>query len=75
MILLAQNIPQTSYDEFISGGNASLVERIKTCGAVIIRGVVDEQTARKWLEDVKTYIAKNPSVKGFPENDKQVFEL
>ncbi|OWZ64013.1 hypothetical protein AYX15_04112 [Cryptococcus neoformans] len=69
------NIPQTSYDEFISGGNASLVERIKTCGAVIIRGVVDEKTALKWLEDVKTYIAKNPSVKGFPENDKQVFEL
>lgn len=36
---------------------------------------MDEQTALKWLEDVKVYIAKNPSVKGFPENDKQVFEL
>ncbi|WVO21156.1 uncharacterized protein IAS62_002462 [Cryptococcus decagattii] len=38
-------------------------------------GMADQQTGLKWLEDAKAYIAKNPSVKGFPENDKQVFEL
>ncbi|KIR34050.1 hypothetical protein I352_03283 [Cryptococcus deuterogattii MMRL2647] len=68
-------IPQTTYNEFINGGSEELTTRIKNCGAVIIREVVDQQTALKWLEDAKAYIAKNPSVKGFPENDKQVFEL
>ncbi|KIR53534.1 hypothetical protein I315_04128 [Cryptococcus gattii Ru294] len=68
-------IPQTTYDEFINGRNGDLTTRIKNCGAVIIKEVVDQQTALKWLEDAKAYIAKNPSVKGFPENDKQVFEL
>jgi hypothetical protein len=31
--------------------------------------------AEQWLEELKQYIAKNPSVKGFPADDKQVFEL
>ncbi len=31
--------------------------------------------ALEWLEDIKTYIAKNPQVAGFPVNDKQVFEM
>ncbi|OWT37385.1 hypothetical protein C362_04398 [Cryptococcus neoformans Bt1] len=68
-------IPQTTYNEFINSQSDELNARIKNCGAVIIRQVVDQQTALKWLEDVKAYVAKNPSVKGFPENDKQVFEL
>ncbi|WVQ74508.1 hypothetical protein IAR50_004109 [Cryptococcus sp. DSM 104548] len=68
-------IPQTTYDEFINHRTPDLERRIKTCGTVIIRDVVDENTALAWLADLRSYIASNPSVKGFPENDKQVFEL
>ncbi|TYJ59146.1 hypothetical protein B9479_000135 [Cryptococcus floricola] len=68
-------IPETTYDEFINHRTPGLEQRIKTCGSVIIRDVVDEQTALNWLADLKSYIDLNPSVKGFPENDKQVFEL
>jgi len=28
-----------------------------------------------WLEEIKGYIKLNPEVKGFPSDDKQVFEL
>jgi hypothetical protein len=28
-----------------------------------------------WLDEVKSYIKANPSVKGFPKDDKQVFEI
>lgn len=31
--------------------------------------------ALQWLEDIKAYIQLNTSVKGFPADDKQVFEL
>ncbi|ODN76798.1 hypothetical protein L202_05400 [Cryptococcus amylolentus CBS 6039] len=68
-------IPETTYDEFINHRTPGLEQRIKTCGSVIIRDVVDEQTALNWLADLKSYIDLNPSVKGFPEKDKQVFEL
>lgn len=33
------------------------------------------EQAEKWLTDIQEYIRKNPSVKGFPEDEKQVFEL
>jgi hypothetical protein len=29
----------------------------------------------EWLESIKSYIRKNPQVKGFPEDDKAVYEL
>jgi hypothetical protein len=31
--------------------------------------------ALEWLASIKEYIARNPQVKGFPENDKAVYEL
>lgn len=31
--------------------------------------------ALEWLESIKSYIQKNPQVKGFPEDDKAVYEL
>jgi hypothetical protein len=31
--------------------------------------------ALEWLEAIKAYIRENPQVKGFPEDDKAVYEL
>jgi hypothetical protein len=52
-----------------------LIDEIKRCGTVIIRNAVSEEQALQWLEDVKSYLAVNPEVKGFPADDKQVFEI
>lgn len=38
-------------------------------------GMLIRTQAQQWLEDIRTYIHLNPSVKGFPANDKQVFEI
>ncbi|WVQ79010.1 hypothetical protein IAT38_001102 [Cryptococcus sp. DSM 104549] len=69
------NIPQTTFEEFINSPTKELIDKIKTAGTFILRGAVEEETATQWLKDVQEYIAANPSVKGFPANDKQVFEL
>jgi hypothetical protein len=31
--------------------------------------------ALEWLDSIKAYIKANPQVKGFPEDDKAVYEL
>ncbi|KAH8813317.1 hypothetical protein F5884DRAFT_333320 [Xylogone sp. PMI_703] len=44
-------------------------------GVAVIRNVVPEQQALQWKEEVKSYIAVNPSTKGFPHDRPAVFEL
>lgn len=70
-----QLIPQTTYDEFINRPSPALIARIKACGSVVVRDVVPRAEAEGWLEAERAYIAANPSVKGFPAGDPQVFEL
>ncbi|KAM6525831.1 hypothetical protein FALCPG4_011366 [Fusarium falciforme] len=43
-------------------------------GSVVIHGTVSKDQALEWLDDVRDYIKRNPQVKGFPEDDKQVYE-
>jgi len=78
----------TTFDDFTQPSSALLAD-IKRCGTVIIRDVVSEEQAGvsrisvdytdhqalKWLEEIEAYIKLNPEVKGFPADDKQVFEL
>ncbi|KAM0756549.1 DUF1479-domain-containing protein [Meredithblackwellia eburnea MCA 4105] len=51
------------------------LREVKKRGAAVIKGVIDPEKALNWKRDLRKYIAANPGVKGFPENDKQVFEL
>lgn len=67
-------VPVLSYDELVSG-DASAIARFKECGTAVVTGVVPEETASRWLADVEAYVAANPEVKGFPADDKQVFEV
>ena len=64
-----------TYSDFVEDGAESSVERIRESGAVVVQGVVPEEEAVAWLEQIKAYVAANPSVKGFPADNKQVFEL
>ncbi|WRT65657.1 uncharacterized protein IL334_002602 [Kwoniella shivajii] len=68
-------IPQITYDEFISSPSSSTIEAIKRAGSLILKNVIPEETVVEWLKDTKAYIKANPDVKGFPKDDKQVFEL
>uniref|UniRef100_A0A0D2Y398 Uncharacterized protein n=1 Tax=Fusarium oxysporum (strain Fo5176) TaxID=660025 RepID=A0A0D2Y398_FUSOF len=58
-------IPEATYHELVENPSFELVQRIRQCGSV----------ALKWLDDVREYIKLNPPVKGFPEDDKQVYEI
>lgn len=48
---------------------------LKECGTIIVRGLVPEQQALDWKQSVRDYVKANPSTKGFPANDIQVYEL
>lgn len=41
----------------------------------MVTGVVPEHEAAQWLQQVEAYVKANPQVKGFPADDKQVFEV
>lgn len=72
----ANAIPSLDFEAIASSSvPTSTIEAIKRAGTCIVRGVVPRDTAETWLEDVRRYIARNPQVKGFPEDDKQVFEV
>ncbi|ORY24395.1 hypothetical protein BCR39DRAFT_561571 [Naematelia encephala] len=64
-----------TYEEFIERPSKQLIDEIKSCGTVVVRNVVSEEQALKWLDEIREYVKLNPQVKGFPADDKQVFEL
>ncbi|KAJ4264512.1 hypothetical protein NW762_005713 [Fusarium torreyae] len=68
-------IPEANYQELVKNPSPELIQRIRQCGSVVIRKTVSEDQALKWLDDVRRYIKQNPQVKGFPEDDKQVYEI
>ncbi|KAH7232000.1 hypothetical protein B0J15DRAFT_555393 [Fusarium solani] len=68
-------IPEATYDELVDNPSPELINRIRECGSVVIHGTVSKDQALKWLDDVRDYIKLNPQVKGFPEDDKQVYEI
>ena len=52
-----------------------VVDAIRTKGCLVIKNVVDDEEARSWQTWLKEYVEQNPSVEGFPEHDKQFFQL
>ncbi|KAL2669790.1 hypothetical protein Neosp_015235 [[Neocosmospora] mangrovei] len=70
-----RTIPEATYDELVDNPSPELISRIRECGSVVIHGTVSKDQALKWFGDVRDYIKLNPQVKGFPEDDKQVYEI
>ena len=42
---------------------------------MVIKNVVDDAEAAGWRDELQTYVTANPTAEGFPENDKQFFQL
>ncbi|KAL5511381.1 hypothetical protein ACEPAH_4597 [Sanghuangporus vaninii] len=66
-------IPQVEFSE-LQNLTSEQIDLIKRRGTVLIKNVVDDDQAISWREELKKYIKTNP-VEGFPEEDKQFFEL
>ncbi|KAI0429166.1 hypothetical protein F5Y09DRAFT_332070 [Xylaria sp. FL1042] len=52
-----------------------LHSEIKKRGVAVIRGVIPENEARAYKNEIEEYVRQNPSTKAFPQNDPQVYEL
>ncbi|KAF2968682.1 hypothetical protein GQX73_g4906 [Xylaria multiplex] len=48
---------------------------IKKRGVAVIRGVIPENEARAYKNDIEEYVRQNPSTRAFPQHDPQVYEL
>ncbi|EJD02243.1 DUF1479-domain-containing protein [Fomitiporia mediterranea MF3/22] len=66
-------IPQVEFSE-IKNLKPEEIETIKRRGVVLIKNVVDDDQAASWKEELKAFVKVNP-VEGFPEVDKQFFQL
>ncbi|CAH0035518.1 unnamed protein product [Clonostachys rhizophaga] len=71
-------IPEVDFSSIVQNGG-QLPEKpkalLKDCGTIVIRGLVSERQALGWKQSVREYVKKNPSTKGFPANDRQVYEI
>ncbi|KAJ1307001.1 hypothetical protein OPQ81_007981 [Rhizoctonia solani] len=67
-------IPEISYAQ-IERGDKSWHDEVRKRGSVVVRDVVNDAEAIEWKQQVLEYVRENPQVKGFPADNKQVFEL
>ncbi|CAE6509573.1 unnamed protein product [Rhizoctonia solani] len=67
-------IPEVSYAEIERGGK-SWQDEVRKRGSIVVKDVVDDAEALGWKQQVLEYVKENPQVKGFPADNKQVFEL
>ncbi|KAL1413606.1 hypothetical protein Q8F55_001381 [Vanrija albida] len=67
-------VPTVAYDDLIHA-DAGTIAKIKRAGALVLTDVVPRAEAEQWLAETEDYIKANPQVKGFPADDKQVFEV
>jgi len=69
-------IPEIDYSEIRNHSRIHGFSRgLKKRGAAVVRGVVSEDTALGWKEEIKEYIRQNPSTKAFPKDNPAVYEL
>ncbi|RFU32375.1 hypothetical protein B7463_g3985, partial [Scytalidium lignicola] len=70
-------VPEVNFSDIeANGGKLPKVieEKLKTCGTLIVRGIVPREQALQWKQQVRDYISSNPSTGGFPANNIQVYE-
>ncbi|KAH8824513.1 hypothetical protein DL96DRAFT_1614299 [Flagelloscypha sp. PMI_526] len=69
-------IPKFAYDEIKGGLSEQQAKTVKEVGSAIITGAVPPEEALAWKTSVQAYAAANKGrVKGFPQDNIQVFEL
>ncbi|RYP28798.1 hypothetical protein DL767_007057 [Monosporascus sp. MG133] len=67
-------IPNIDFHE-LDRDLAKLGTEIKKRGVAVVRNVVPEKEARAYKDEIDEYVRQNPSTRGFPQNNPQVFEL
>ncbi|PYI00075.1 DUF1479-domain-containing protein [Aspergillus ellipticus CBS 707.79] len=67
-------IPSIDFKE-IQAAPRSFQDELRKRGVAVIRGVVPEEEARAYKEEIEAYVRANPHTKAFPPDDPQVFEL
>jgi hypothetical protein len=69
-------IPRVSFEELQNGLSRQVIESIRRTGSVVVTGAVPSEQVSQWKRTIEEYINLNRSlVKGFPQNDIQVYEL
>ncbi|KAG2369315.1 hypothetical protein BDR07DRAFT_1456656 [Suillus spraguei] len=67
-------IPQVHF-QYLDTLVPEQLDDIRQKSSIIIHGVVDEDEAVSWKTSLEDFIKVNPHVKGFPEQDEQLFSL
>ncbi|PHH77523.1 hypothetical protein CDD82_3478 [Ophiocordyceps australis] len=67
-------IPQVEF-RHLERDCRELKSEILKRGVVLVRGVMPEQEARAYKEQIEEYARQNPHTRAFPQSDPQVFEL
>jgi hypothetical protein len=74
----SEMIPEVQFSS-IEANNGHLPEdakrALKERGTIIIRGLVSPDEALGWKQQIHDYVSLNPSTKGFPAENPQVYEL
>ena len=67
-------IPEVDFKD-IDNAPETFSSELRKRGVAVVRGVVPEQEALRWKEDLREYIRQNPQTKAFPADNPQVYEL
>ena len=67
-------IPEVRFDQIGHLSN-DMIERIRNCGTMVVRGVLSEEEALQLKADAQQYIKRNPQTKAFPQDKPVVYEL
>ncbi|KAH7928102.1 DUF1479-domain-containing protein [Leucogyrophana mollusca] len=67
-------IPQVKFED-LEKLTPEQVDVIRRKGSIVIKDVVPDDEAAGWKTALEDFIKANPHVEGFPEHDKQFFQL
>lgn len=62
-------IPELAYDDIFKLGDEEK-QRLRDVGCFVIRGLVPEETANDWFEDLNTYVQENKGAIGGKQRQK-----
>ncbi|OTB03267.1 hypothetical protein M426DRAFT_60889 [Hypoxylon sp. CI-4A] len=71
-------VPEITFSSIMENGGRlpeEAADLVKRHGTIIIRGLVPEKQALDWKQSLLEYAKENPSTKGFPSDNIQVYEL
>ncbi|KAI2607211.1 DUF1479-domain-containing protein [Hypoxylon fragiforme] len=68
-------IPELAYDDFFKLGEEEK-QRLRDVGCFVVRGLVPEETANGWFEDLNNYVQENQGViSGWPAETPFILQL